>query len=74
MPYIVRDIDDQQVIRIEALKKQPLGPGFSEKTVSKAVRLIVTGSTMKDDGPDWTKFELQDAKGKTIACKMIPGY
>lgn len=74
MPYVVTDIEDKQVIRVKALAQQPLGPGFREKVVNKAVRLIVTASTMRDEGPDWTKFELQDAEGKTLACKMIPGY
>lgn len=74
MPYTVREIEDPAQVREQATKPVPFGPGFSQRMAKDAVRMIVTGSTFSDPGPDWTKWELVDAKGKTYACKMIPGY
>lgn len=74
MPYIVREIEDPTQVRQQATKPIPLGPGFSNRMVERAAKLIVTGSGFKDPGPDWTKWELFDAEGKALACKMIPGY
>jgi hypothetical protein len=74
MPYNIREVEDKDSIRHQATQPIPIGPAFSKRTAERAARLIVTGSGIQDEGPDWTKWELLDENGKTFACKMIPGY
>jgi len=51
----------------------PFGPGFSKAEIEAADTLAITTSDFKDEGPDFTKFELEK-DGKVIATKNIPGY
>jgi hypothetical protein len=74
MPYLIRECNTPEAIKLEGQQAPPFGPGFSQNLIAKAAKLIVTGSSFKDPGGDWVKFELFDPNGKALACKMIAGY
>ena len=57
-----------------ATAKPPWGPGFTPTQVSKADRLKVLFSSFKDEGEDFTIFQLVDINGHVLNQEQIGGY
>lgn len=73
MPYeIGRYTGDK--LKVRALQRPPLGPGFSSEAVEKAAELVIIGSSFKDPGDDWTDFKLVDSSGNIIESRMLSGF
>lgn len=49
---------DAEDAQITAQKSPPFGPGFPVELVKRATRLEVWGSTIMEDGPEYTEFRL----------------
>lgn len=61
-------------LKIRALQRPPLGPGFLSEAVDKAYEMAVTGSSLNDPGNDWVEFKLVDSSGNIIESKTLSGF
>jgi hypothetical protein len=75
MPYVERDISDRDEIEEEInMGRQIFGLNISEEQAKLARRMLVTCSSLRDPGDDWSAIELFDEDGDIITKEVISGY
>ncbi len=74
MPYVIEEVKGAK-LKDAAMLPVPFGPGFDAATVAKADRLVITGSSFSDPGPDYCLFELFKGEDKQpVATRRVGGY
>jgi len=63
-----------KAMRSCAFDAPPFGPGFSQAKVAQAAVLRVFFSEFKEDGDDYTLFQLLNADGHVIDQTRVGGY
>ena len=73
MPNKFTIVDRKKMVAENALLRSFL-KAFSKSEMQKAAIMEKTLSSFSDPGPDYSRFELKDADGNTIAVREIAGY
>lgn len=71
MPYLVAEYVGEAAVR-EAQERPPFGPGFPAEDAERATRLVHTGSSFSDPGPNWNRYELFEGEA-LIGARRIEG-